>query len=70
MIESIKLEEGTLVIITSGEKVGQIGTIKQIRQGNFARQKMFDVVLDQTSTELPLDIVFSIGKENPLITIG
>jgi small subunit ribosomal protein S4e len=69
-VNSIKLEEGTLVIITRGEKVGQIGTIKQIIQGNFTRQKMFNVLLDEISTQLPSDIVFPIGMQNPLITIG
>ncbi len=70
MINSIKLRDGALVLVTRGEKVGQIGTIKQIKQGTFSRQKMIDVTLGETSTELPLDIIFAIGEKNPLVNIS
>ena len=70
MINSVKLSEGALVLVTKGKKVGQIGKIKQIKQGTFSRQKMIDITLGETSTELPLEMVIAIGDKNPLVSIS
>lgn len=69
VIKSIRLEKDKLAIITKGKKVGQLGRIEEIKPGSFSRPKMVSLSLGGTLTELPLDIVFVVGEENPLITI-
>lgn len=70
LLQPLKLEKGTLVVVTKGQKVGQIGRVEEVRQGTFSRPSMVGLSVEGASIEVPVDSVFVVGKEKPLIKIG
>jgi small subunit ribosomal protein S4e len=68
--EHIKLEDGTLGLITGGKHTGEIGTVKEI---NITRSSMPNTVVMETadgkSFQTLQDYVFALGKEEPVISL-
>jgi small subunit ribosomal protein S4e len=68
--EHIKLENGTLGLITGGKHIGELGAIKEI---NITKSSMPNTVLMETengkSFQTLQDYVFVLGKDKPMITL-
>ena len=69
ILDVIKLEKDSLVIVTRGVNTGQIGHINSINEATFTLSKRINLTIDKKKFEMPADIVFVIGKESPLIQI-
>ena len=69
ILEVIKLEEKTQVIVIKGVNAGRIGYIDKIKNGTFGLSKRIDLVMDDKKIEIPVNIVMLIGKEKPVIQI-
>ena len=69
ILDVIKLEKDSLVIVTRGVNTGQIGHINNINEATFTLSKRINLTIDKKKFEMPADIVFVIGKESPLIQI-
>jgi len=69
ILEVIKLEKGSQVLVTSGINAGQVGKIESIEDGTFILPKRAVLILGERKIEIPTDIIMAIGKEMPVIQI-
>ena len=69
ILDVIKLEKDSLVIVTRGANTGQIGHINNINEATFTLPKRINLTVDKKKFEMPSDLVIVIGKEKPVIQI-
>jgi len=69
ILETIKFEKNSQVIITNGTNAGHIGSINEIKQGTFTLPKRISLLIDDKAIEIPANITMVVGKEKPLIQI-
>lgn len=69
ILEVIKLEKGSQVIVTRGLNAGQVGKIDEIRQGTYILPKRALISLGERKIEIPLELVMAVGKEKPVIQV-
>ena len=69
ILEVIKFEKNSQVIITRGTNAGRIGTINEIKNGTFTLPKRIGLLIDDNTVEIPSNITMVIGKEKPMIQI-
>ena len=70
VLDVIKLEKNSQVIVTGGANVGHIGRIDNINNGTFVLPKMLELILDNKTIKISIDLVMVIGKEKPALQIG
>lgn len=70
ILDVIKLEKGSHVIVTRGINTGQVGSIDEIRDGTFILPKRALVALGERKIEIPTTLVMAVGKEKPIIQIN
>ncbi|MFZ9006657.1 MAG: 30S ribosomal protein S4e, partial [Nitrosopumilaceae archaeon] len=69
ILEVLKLEKDSHVLVTRGVNAGQIGKIETIEEGSFILPKRILLALEERKIEIPADVVMVIGKEEPVIQI-
>jgi len=69
ILDVIKLEKDSLVIVTRGANTGQIGHINNINEATFTLPKRINLTVDKKKFEMPSDLVIAVGKEKPVIQI-
>ena len=69
ILEVIKLEKGSHVLVTRGINAGQVGTIESIEEGTYILPKRIVLILGERKIEIPTDIIIAIGKEEPVLQI-
>ena len=69
ILDVIKLEKDSLVIVTRGANTGQIGHINNINEATFTLPKRINLTVDKKKFEMPSDLVIVIVKEKPVIQI-
>ena len=69
ILETIKFEKNSQVIITNGINAGHIGPINEIKQGTFTLPKRISLLIDDKAIEIPANITMVVGKEKPLVQI-
>ena len=69
ILDVIKFEKNSQVIVTSGINAGRIGLINEIKQGTFTLPKRISLIIDDKTIEIPADITMVVGKEKPVIQI-
>ena len=69
ILDIIKFEKNSQVIITRGINSGRIGLINEIKQGTFTLPKRISLLIDNKTIEIPANITMVIGKEKPIIQI-
>ena len=69
ILDIIKLEKDSLIIVTKGANTGQIGRINNVNDGTFTLPKRINLTIDKKKFEMPADLVIVIGKEKPVIQI-
>ena len=70
ILDVIKLEKNSQVIVIKGVNAGKIGYVDKIKDGSFSLSKRIDLVMDDKKIEIPLRLVMVIGKEKPIIQIS
>ena len=70
ILDVIKFEKNSQVIVTRGTNAGRVGTINEIKQGTFTLPKRISLLIDDKTVEIPANITMVIGKEKPVIQIG
>jgi small subunit ribosomal protein S4e len=68
--EVIKLEKGTRVLVTKGINAGQLGEIKEIKEGTFVLPKRALLSFGDREIEIPAELVMAVGKKEPIIQIA
>ena len=69
ILDIIKFEKNSQVIITRGTNAGRIGTITEIKEGTFTLPKRISLLIDDKTVEIPANITMVVGKEKPAIQI-
>jgi len=69
ILEVIKLEKGSQVIVTKGANAGKIGKVEEVKEGTFTLPKRVEISVDERKIEIPVDIIMTVGKEKPVIQI-
>lgn len=67
--EYIKLEEGVIGLIVGGKNAGRFGVIKDITKGLMRSLNLITIETETEPVMTPLDFVFVVGKETPLIKL-
>ncbi|MGD1055550.1 MAG: hypothetical protein ABR867_05675 [Nitrososphaerales archaeon] len=65
-----KLAKGSVGLILSGVRAGQTGKITEVKKGTISREKMVRISLPDGDAEIPSRLVFPVGTDSPMITIG
>ena len=69
VVSSIKLTKGSIALVLSGDRAGQIGKISDVKKGTVSREKMITLSLPGGETELPARLVFPVGLDKPAIEV-
>ena len=69
ILDIIKFEKNSQVIIIKGSNAGLVGTINEIKEGTFTLPKRISLVIDDKTVEIPAKITMAVGKEKPIIQI-
>ena len=69
ILDVIKFEKNSQVIVTRGINAGRIGLINEIKQGTFTLPKRISLLIDDKTIEIPANIIMVVGKEKPIIQI-
>jgi len=69
ILETIKFEKNSQVVITKGINAGHVGPINEIKQGTFTLPKRISLLIDDKAIEIPANITMVVGKEKPVIQI-
>lgn len=69
IIDHIKFDTGSTVLVIQGENAGKIGKISEIKNGMFSLPKRAVVEFKERSVELPVDIVMPIGNDKPILEV-
>ena len=65
-----KLAKGSLGLVLTGDRAGQIGRISDVKAGTISRERMVRMALPSGEAEVPSRLVFPVGTEKPMITVG
>lgn len=68
--DTVKIEKGSTVIVTSGHDAGVTGKVQEIRAGTFILPKRVLLAFKDKSIELPVYMVMAIGVEKPLVRVS
>ena len=69
ILDVIKFEKNSQVIIIKGTNAGRIGTINEIKDGTFTLPKRINLLIDDNTVEIPANNTMVICKEKPIIQI-
>ncbi|MDG6913817.1 MAG: 30S ribosomal protein S4e [Nitrososphaerota archaeon] len=70
VLGNVKLAKGSLGLVLSGDRAGQLGKISDVKKGTISREKMVKISLPSGEAEVPSRLVFPVGTSSPLITVG
>jgi small subunit ribosomal protein S4e len=65
----IKLDKGTLVLITGGKNMGELGVVESIEVIKNPLPTLVNLKLGERSVKVPKDYVFAVGEKQPLIEL-
>lgn len=65
-----KLAKGSLGLVLTGDRAGQLGKIADVKKGTISREKMVRISLPSGEAEIPSRLVFPVGTDSPMITVG
>ena len=70
VLAQVKLAKGSLGLILSGIRAGQTGKIAEVKSGTISRERMVRITLPGGEAEIPSRLVFPVGTDKPMTTIG
>ncbi len=70
VLNQVKLAKGSMGLILSGDRAGQLGKIVDVKRGSMSRERMVRISLPSGEAEIPSRLVFPVGTEAPMITVG
>ena len=70
LLGQVKLAKGSLGLVLTGDRAGQLGKISDVKKGTISREKMVKITLPSGDAEIPSRLVFPVGTATPMITVG
>jgi small subunit ribosomal protein S4e len=68
--DTIRQERGSLVIVIKGNNRGAVGTIDNIKIVKSPEPDIVDIKAGERHITLPLEYIFVIGRQEPVISLG
>jgi len=65
-----KLEKGSVGLVLTGDRAGQLGKIAEVKVGTISRERMVRISLPSGEAEIPSRLVFPVGADQPMTTVG
>jgi len=70
VVSGIRLTKGSLGMIISGERAGEMGKITEVKKGTASRERMVSISLPEGEKELPARLIFPVGAgESPALEV-
>lgn len=69
ILEVIKLEAGTKIIVIRGANAGKTGTVEEIKKGTFILPELATITLGDRKIDIPVGIIVAIGTDAPAVQI-
>jgi small subunit ribosomal protein S4e len=69
-VANVKLAKDAIGLVLSGDRAGQSGKIVEVKKGTISRERTVTISLPGGDAELPARLVFAVGTESPMITVG
>ena len=66
ILDTIKFEKNSQIIVTNGINAGHIGLINEIKHGTFTLTKRISLLMGDKMIEIPANITMVVGKEKPV----
>jgi small subunit ribosomal protein S4e len=70
VLGQVRLAKGSLGLVLTGDRAGQLGKIAEVKKGTISREKMVRLTLPSGEAEVPSRLVFPVGTTSPMITVG
>jgi small subunit ribosomal protein S4e len=70
LLGEAKLAKGSLGLVLTGERAGQLGRISDVKNGTISRERMVRISLPSGEAEIPSRLVFPVGADQPMISVG
>jgi small subunit ribosomal protein S4e len=73
VIDAVRLQNNTLALVTGGANVGMLGSILEVKEGNFTLPKRVTIkdLNNNKHVELPVNLVIAVGGSGkPLIRVS
>jgi small subunit ribosomal protein S4e len=70
VLDKATLAKGSLGLVLTGDRAGQLGKIADVKKGTISREKMVRLTLPSGEAEVPSRLVFPVGTTSPMITVG
>jgi small subunit ribosomal protein S4e len=70
VLGKVKLAKDSVGLILTGDRAGQLGRILEVKNGTISRERMVKISLPSGEAEIPSRLVFPVGQEQPLTTVG
>ena len=70
VLGKVRLAKDSVGLILSGDRAGQLGKILEVKEGTISRERMVKISLPSGEAEIPSRLVFPVGQEQPLTTVG
>ena len=70
VLDSVRLAKESMGLILTGDRAGQLGRIVEVKKGTISRERMVKISLPSGEAEIPSRLVFPVGQEQPMITVG
>jgi small subunit ribosomal protein S4e len=70
VLGQVKLAKGSIGLVLTGDRAGQTGKIAEVKKGTISREKMVRISLPSGEAEIPSRLVFPVGTDSPMITVG
>jgi small subunit ribosomal protein S4e len=70
IVDHIRFEKGSLVLITGGDNAGSVGVTEDIKDGIFSLPRRAIVAFADRSVELPVGVVMAVGSDKPVVKVS
>ncbi len=70
VLGKVKLEKDSVGLVLTGDRAGELGKILDVKKGTISRERMVKISLPSGEAEIPSRLVFPVGQEQPMITVG
>ena len=70
IVKHVAMKKGSIVMVTGGERQGEVGTLNAIKLGTVTRPRMASVEINGNNVEIPAKLVMAVGDNKPVVAIS
>ena len=70
IVKHVIMKKGSIVMVTGGERQGEVGILSSIKPGTVTRPRMASIEVKGSNVEIPAKLVIAVGDNKPVITVS